>query len=131
MFSIPCRCGKTKKNFKIEIGEFFINKCCLEAGFDKLGRREGEDSAKQSTESQNSGRDRAVVAEDIDTSDSKEVQEQLSEASKVSNEEAQGKKEDPDFENMTAKALKELCKVRKVRFSKRDTRAKLIERLSE
>lgn len=33
----PCRCGKTNKNFKIDIGPFFVNDCCLEAGFDGLG----------------------------------------------------------------------------------------------
>jgi hypothetical protein len=32
-----CRCGKSKKNFKIDIGSFFVGDCCLEAGFDDLG----------------------------------------------------------------------------------------------
>lgn len=39
MFEKSCRCGKTKKNFKVDIGEFFINDCCTEAGYDHLGKK--------------------------------------------------------------------------------------------
>ncbi len=39
MFEKSCRCGKTKKNFKVDIGEFFIDECCTEAGYDHLGKR--------------------------------------------------------------------------------------------
>ena len=42
MFKKKCRCGKTSKNFKKDIGPFFINECCEEAGFDAFGRKEGE-----------------------------------------------------------------------------------------
>ena len=110
MFSIPCRCGKTKKNFKVEIGEFFINKCCLEAGFDRLGNK---------------------VEKSEDVEDSEEAREELSQAVVMSNEEAQKAKGEPDFEHMTAKALREVCKLKGIQFSKRDTRAKLIEKLTK
>lgn len=37
MIEKTCRCGKTKKNFKIDIGPFFVDECCLEAGYDEVG----------------------------------------------------------------------------------------------
>jgi uncharacterized membrane protein YqiK len=37
MFEKTCRCGKSKKNFKIDIGDFFVDDCCLEAGYNELG----------------------------------------------------------------------------------------------
>lgn len=42
MHSVPCRCGKTKKNFYNDIGEFYIETCCLIAGYDNLGNKEEE-----------------------------------------------------------------------------------------
>lgn len=39
MIEKTCRCGKTKKNFKIDIGPFFVDECCLEAGYDEVGNR--------------------------------------------------------------------------------------------
>lgn len=39
MFEKPCRCGSTKKNFRIDIGPFFIAECCKKAGYDNLGNR--------------------------------------------------------------------------------------------
>lgn len=39
MLEKTCRCGKTKKNFVIDIGPFFIEECCIEAGFDHLGNK--------------------------------------------------------------------------------------------
>lgn len=42
MFLKTCKCGKSQKNFKIDIGEFFINDCCLLEGYDHLGKKEGE-----------------------------------------------------------------------------------------
>lgn len=32
-----CRCGASKKRFKIDIGPFYVDSCCLAAGFDDLG----------------------------------------------------------------------------------------------
>lgn len=39
MIEKTCRCGKTKKNFVIDIGPFFIEECCIEAGYDHLGNK--------------------------------------------------------------------------------------------
>ena len=39
MIEKSCRCGKIKKNFKIDIGPFFIADCCIEAGYDYLGNK--------------------------------------------------------------------------------------------
>lgn len=39
MFEKSCRCGATKKNFKIDIGEFFIDECCTKAGYDHMGKK--------------------------------------------------------------------------------------------
>lgn len=37
-YKIPCRCGANARQFKTNIGEFYIEECCAEAGFDHLGR---------------------------------------------------------------------------------------------
>lgn len=37
MFKKPCRCGKTEKQFKMDIGPFYISECCKMAGYDYLG----------------------------------------------------------------------------------------------
>lgn len=42
MIQIPCRCGTTKKNFRVNIGDFYIDECCEKAGYDHAGNREGE-----------------------------------------------------------------------------------------
>lgn len=39
MFTKTCRCGKQTKNFKKDIGPFFIDECCTEAGYDHLGKK--------------------------------------------------------------------------------------------
>jgi hypothetical protein len=39
MYEKSCRCGASKKNFKIDIGPFYIAECCKKAGFDHLGNR--------------------------------------------------------------------------------------------
>lgn len=50
MKEISCRCGKTKKNFKFDIGPFFIAECCEEAGFNHLGELSKEKKAKAEIE---------------------------------------------------------------------------------
>ncbi len=37
MHQKTCRCGKSSQPFKIDIGPFYIDSCCEEAGFDNLG----------------------------------------------------------------------------------------------
>lgn len=39
MIEKSCRCGKSKKNFSVNIGPFFIADCCTEAGYDHLGEK--------------------------------------------------------------------------------------------
>ena len=46
MFKKKCRCGTTEKNFKMDIGPFFINECCEKAGFDEKGLK-AEDCNKE------------------------------------------------------------------------------------
>jgi len=38
MFKVKCRCAKSEKNFKFEIGPFYMDECCKSAGYDDLGR---------------------------------------------------------------------------------------------
>lgn len=37
MYEKSCACKKSKKNFKFDIGPFFINMCCRDAGFNEKG----------------------------------------------------------------------------------------------
>lgn len=39
MYMITCRCGKSQKNFKFNIGDFYIEDCCEAAGYDSLGNK--------------------------------------------------------------------------------------------
>lgn len=43
MFSKKCRCGKSTKNFFRDIGPFYIDKCCTDAGYDNLGNLKVKD----------------------------------------------------------------------------------------
>ena len=47
MYNRPCRCGKIKKNFKHDIGPFFMGDCCFEAGYDIYGYKEGQKAPKK------------------------------------------------------------------------------------
>jgi len=46
MFKKDCRCGSSTKNFKNDIGPFFIAECCEKAGYDIYGKTE-EDYEKE------------------------------------------------------------------------------------
>lgn len=46
MYMKTCRCGKSKKNFKMDIGDFFIDDCCIEAGYDELGNKKAKKELK-------------------------------------------------------------------------------------
>jgi hypothetical protein len=48
MYLKTCRCGKSQKNFKFDIGEFFINKCCKDAGYDVFGQKPKAEPEKPS-----------------------------------------------------------------------------------
>lgn len=43
MYEKTCRCGKSKKNFKVDIGPFYVDECCLEAGYDEAGNLKKKD----------------------------------------------------------------------------------------
>ena len=47
MFMKKCRCGKSEKLFKNDIGAFFIAECCAVAGYDYLGNRKDEKPADE------------------------------------------------------------------------------------
>lgn len=47
MFKRSCRCGKQTKNFKYDIGPFFITQCCVDAGYDHLGNKKSEVDPKK------------------------------------------------------------------------------------
>tara|TARA_R110000868_G_C10973188_1_gene771586 strand:+ start:106778 stop:107173 length:396 start_codon:yes stop_codon:yes gene_type:complete len=131
MFKIKCRCGSSEKSFKIDIGEFFMNECCFKAGYDAQGNKEGEEQ-----ESEDQGQDESSESQEQEESQEEEViseeaQEDIAQGVELSNEEADEQKEQPDLDKMNAKALQELCKQRKVQYSKKDTRAKLIEKLQK
>ena len=72
MYKKTCRCGKTEKNFKMDIGEFFIAKCCLEAGFDKMGNK---DEKKVKTEV----KPEEVKVEETKTEEPKSIVEKMTE----------------------------------------------------
>jgi hypothetical protein len=38
MIKKDCRCGKSTKNFFRDVGPFYIDKCCTDAGYDHLGK---------------------------------------------------------------------------------------------
>lgn len=52
MIEKSCRCGKSKKNFKMDIGPFYIDECCIEAGYDDLGnlKKKAEDQKEIANE---------------------------------------------------------------------------------
>lgn len=116
MFTKKCFCGERTKNFKVDIGPGYMDNCCKSKGYNVKGELEGK---PQNDEPE------AVVEE------SKEAQEDMQQAAEITNEEAQDAKKEPDFEGMTAKALMEYCKQKDIRFSKKDTRKKLLERIEE
>lgn len=59
MFKKKCRCGKTEKNFKLDIGPFFISECCEEAGYDHAGRK----PSKKPTEKAKTSEEKPKVEE--------------------------------------------------------------------
>lgn len=66
MYLKTCRCGKTQKNFKMDIGPFFINKCCKEAGYDVHGKK-AEDAVEQVKEANEMAADQII--EDMNPAD--------------------------------------------------------------
>lgn len=53
MFNVPCRCGKTSKNFKNNLGiAFYIDTCCQKEGYDLNGNKK-EGLAEEAIEKEN------------------------------------------------------------------------------
>lgn len=46
----PCRCGKRTKFFKYLELEFYIDECCIEAGYDEQGLKVEDKEVKTLTE---------------------------------------------------------------------------------
>jgi hypothetical protein len=46
-----CVCGASKKNFKMDIGPFYVGECCKDAGYDDLGRLTASSVEGQAPES--------------------------------------------------------------------------------
>jgi hypothetical protein len=51
MFPTKCRCGHHQLNFKKDIGPFFVDDCCIAAGYDAAGNLPKEESKDPPVES--------------------------------------------------------------------------------
>lgn len=101
MIEKSCRCGKIKKNFKIDIGPFFIADCCTEAGYDHLGNR---------FEPETIGLDKVELEKAIESSDSLQIideGEQEESSEEVKSEETSKKKSKRSY-NRNGNIKKEL-----------------------
>lgn len=120
MFKKSCFCGERTKNFKVDIGPAYMDVCCKAKGYNVNGKldSEAQDDNNQD-ENMNNNDD-----------ESQEANEDIANGDEMSNEEAQASKS-VDFDGMTAKALMEYCKQNEIKFSKRDTRKKLLAKIEE
>lgn len=117
MFKKKCRCGKSEKNFKFDIGPFFVADCCLDAGYDELGRKPGEE-------------------ESDGLEDEKELVEEIQEALEPLPEEVQEEvvedmidQVEEDLESLEKEDLKKLCDEKGIKYAKNISKKKLIEKL--
>lgn len=101
MFKKRCRCGKTEKNFKIDIGPFFVTDCCEEEGFDCFGKKKE------------------------DYQEEKELQEE----SKQEEPEQEVEQEEKELEKMSQKELMALCDEKGLEYAKNASKKKLREML--
>jgi hypothetical protein len=115
MFRKTCRCGKTQKNFKHDIGEFFIADCCLEAGYNHKGEKVGEETL-----------DAVEIVEEVQEAIEplpKEVQEEVIDdiVESVAN----------DINELSLKELKKLADEKGVKYGKNITKKGLIKKLAK
>lgn len=90
MIEKTCRCGKSKKNFNVDIGPFFIAECCTEAGYDHLGNRfEPEDIGLNKAELEKS----MEASQSLEIVDEGEKEEVLEEAPPVETEKKKSKRQ--------------------------------------
>lgn len=59
MREVSCRCGKNKRSFKNDIGPFYIDDCCLEAGYDQLGNKVEEPKNQSESKAERKAREKA------------------------------------------------------------------------
>lgn len=102
MMEKTCRCGKTKKNFKVDIGPFFIAECCTESGYNHLGERFEPEDLGLKTEDvekalETAGSLQVVDDPSLDAADPEEVQE----ARQVTDPEELKKLEDMEIVKVT------------------------------
>ena len=109
MYKKKCRCEATEKNFKFDIGEFFVNECCEKAGYDEKGKLEGDYELEGD--------------EILKEADPKALnKDQLAKLKDTT-------KESLDLSKMSQKALQELCSEKGIKFAKNESKAKLREKL--
>lgn len=75
MFNKNCRCGASNKNFQFDIGPFFINQCCLDAGFDKLGNKVLDEKENELANNLKVDDDKTLDQEPSETETTEEVVE--------------------------------------------------------
>lgn len=133
MFRRKCVCGATEKNFKKDIGPFFVDECCEKAGYDHFGKKqedydaEGEDLANQFL---NDGEDQSE-SENMDMSSDDAEGEDIQESSDEESEKGQDAQIELSvefLESITAKEIMAKFDEAKIEYKKRDTKTKLIER---
>lgn len=142
MFKKKCACGESEKSFKFDIGPFFIDECCKKAGYDCHGKRqedyerEAEEMANQLLEDPQEEKSVGqIIADKAKEGVNKILQSGLSDEQKEKMKSLEkkviNKPQVVDFKSMTAKELIQLCEETNVKYSKRDTKKKLIERLTK
>lgn len=110
MLEKTCRCGKTKKNFVIDIGPFFIEECCIEAGFDHLGNKKITAEDVGLTESEVADATNPEVTDTLEVVDGGELPDTTEESQE---EEEEKLEETPEQAKARKKAEKEAKKAAK------------------
>lgn len=88
MYLTKCACGDSEKNFKVEIGPFYVGECCEAKGYDHLGQKpqepgmSTEETSDLMKELDSQANELIVEAESTsdEESDQEQIEEQVSEA---------------------------------------------------
>lgn len=133
MFKKKCRCGESEKNFKNDIGEFFIAECCIEAGYDYKGDMEGDEEISEEDLIVEAGLAGAagLVSEKIEGEDQGDVGEDIVDAD-LDNDgdvDADDVQIAVDLEKMGQKELMEECDKKGLVYKSNESKAKLREML--
>ncbi len=124
MYAIKCRCGAQTKNFKHNIGAFYMDRCCEDAGYNSEGvMTKSEPGPKLEDVQQNTPRAEDEVP--TKSEDSVEAQaEALAAAAKAIQEQAEAdkikaeKKAKKEADKAAKKAAKEAAKAVKTEEQK-------------